>query len=107
LVADGVATTGRHRTDATLSKKDLIMTTLSIQAHTLTRSFQPLGARVAAGLFSRLLSAFTASVSPSEAQSRADEAEHVRSLARRMQATDPGFAADLYAAAARHEGLDD
>lgn len=40
------------------------------------------------------------------AQTRHDAAEHVRALARRVEATQPGFAADLYAAAARHEGYD-
>jgi hypothetical protein len=36
-------------------------------------------------------------------QSRAEEAAEVREMARRLQATDPGFAADLIAAADRHE----
>ena len=39
--------------------------------------------------------------------SRAEEAASVRAMAQRVQTYDPGFAADLYAAAARHEGLDD
>jgi hypothetical protein len=34
---------------------------------------------------------------------RAQEAAQVREMARQLQATDPGFAADLYAAADRHE----
>ena len=33
------------------------------------------------------------------------EAQKVRQMAYRYAKTDPGFAADLYAAAARHEGL--
>ena len=33
------------------------------------------------------------------------EAQKVRNLAYTYSKTDPGFAADLYAAAARHEGL--
>jgi hypothetical protein len=33
------------------------------------------------------------------------EAQKVRELAYSYSKTDPGFAADLYAAAARHEGL--
>ena len=37
------------------------------------------------------------------AQSRADEAADVRALAWRVRHSDPGFSADLYAAAARHE----
>jgi hypothetical protein len=34
----------------------------------------------------------------------AREAQRVRSLAKAWEQSDPGFAADLYAAAARHEG---
>jgi hypothetical protein len=40
---------------------------------------------------------------PSEAA--AFEAQKVRDLAYSYSKTDPGFASDLYAAAARHEGL--
>ena len=39
------------------------------------------------------------------AQAAAIEAQKVRQMAYRYAKTDPGFAADLYAAAARHEGL--
>ncbi len=35
------------------------------------------------------------------------EAQKVREMAYSYSKTDPGFAADLYAAAARHEGLSD
>lgn len=35
------------------------------------------------------------------------EAQNVRAMAYAVSKTDPGFAADLYAAAARHEGLND
>jgi hypothetical protein len=42
---------------------------------------------------------------PQAVSDRAEEAEAVRRLARRWERSDPGFAADLYAAAARHEGL--
>lgn len=38
---------------------------------------------------------------------RAEEAAAVRALAHRMAGTDPAFAADLQAAACRHESLDD
>ena len=38
-------------------------------------------------------------------ESAALEAQRVRELAHTYAKTDPGFAADLYAAAARHEGL--
>ena len=37
----------------------------------------------------------------------AREAQEVRAIAQRWERSDPGFAADLYAAASRHEGLDD
>ena len=38
---------------------------------------------------------------------RGREAAEVRELARSVELDSPGFASDLYAAAARHEGLDD
>lgn len=38
---------------------------------------------------------------------RVEEAAAVRALAQQMMVTDPSFAADLYAAACRHESLDD
>jgi hypothetical protein len=41
----------------------------------------------------------------STAESAALEAQTVRELAYSYSKTDPGFAADLYAAASRHEGL--
>jgi hypothetical protein len=69
----------------------------------------PRGSRVAAELFvaaSRLLSALwrEAHRAPS---SRAQEAAEVRRMADEWRNIDPSFAADLYAAAARHESLDD
>lgn len=39
------------------------------------------------------------------AESASLEAQKVRNLAHSYSKTDPGFASDLYAAAARHEGL--
>jgi hypothetical protein len=60
-----------------------------------------------ASLFS-WLSARTAAVVPQARKlTRAEEAAPVRELAWRVRQTDPGFSADLYAAAARHESLDD
>jgi hypothetical protein len=38
---------------------------------------------------------------------RVREANDVRELARSVELHSPGFAADLYAAASRHEGMDD
>ncbi len=40
---------------------------------------------------------------PARELSAAEEAEEVRALARSVAETDPGFASDLFAAAARHE----
>ena len=42
---------------------------------------------------------------PKRALTRAEEAEEVRALARSVQHHDRGFAEDLFAAAARHEGM--
>jgi len=42
---------------------------------------------------------------PTASESASLEAQKVRNLAHTYSKTDPGFAADLYAAAARHEGL--
>lgn len=41
----------------------------------------------------------------SAADKASQEAQEVRELAASYSKTDPGFASDLYAAAARHEGL--
>jgi len=51
-----------------------------------------------AGLFER---------TPPAAPTRVQEAAAVRELAQSLMATDPNFAADLYAAACRHESLDE
>jgi len=40
-------------------------------------------------------------------RARIREANEVRELARSVELHSPGFAADLYAAASRHEGYDD
>jgi hypothetical protein len=52
-------------------------------------------------VLARLFAAAPAAIAQ---RSRAQEAEAVRALADRYVKTDPGYAADLYAAAARHEG---
>jgi len=44
---------------------------------------------------------------PSTFRVRVREANDVRELARSVELHSPGFAADLYAAASRHEGYDD
>jgi len=48
---------------------------------------------------------FSAPVARNATESASLEAQKVRNLAYVYSKTDPGFAADLYAAAARHEGL--
>lgn len=53
------------------------------------------------------LRALLASLTVSHRPSRAKEAAAVRELAMSLQNSDPSFAADLMAAAMRHEGLDD
>lgn len=65
----------------------------------------PRGAMLVDMIHSAFISAFRSA--PARAPSRAEEAAGVREMARRLQNTDPSFAADLMAAAARHEGLDD
>ena len=67
------------------------------------------GARVAAALFAALLNGVAGlfKAPAARAPSRAEEAAPVREMAWRVRKTDPGFSADLYAAAARHEGHGD
>lgn len=61
----------------------------------------PRGAQIVSALYDAFHSfMFT----PPRARSRMEEAAAVRELARQMQDVDPSFAADLYAAACRHEG---
>lgn len=80
------------------------MTTITTRDYVLSQSFpQPRGGRVAAELFTRFFRWLSRPAAPQQ-RTRAEEASYVRDLAYRMQNTDPGFAADLFAAAARHEG---
>ncbi len=73
-------------------------------------ALQPLGGESATqkrGVFASLWDA-TANLKswlaePQRALTVSEEAEQVRALARSVSDTDPGFASDLYAAAARHE----
>ena len=53
----------------------------------------------------RELAAWRSSAAPTG--QHAADALHVRELALSVQRSDPGFAADLYAAAARHEAMFD
>lgn len=66
------------------------------------RVAEPRGARWAAALWQAAAEWLGAAP---KALTRAQEAAQVREMARQLQATDPGFAADLYAAADRHETL--
>ncbi|NDY90988.1 hypothetical protein [Ideonella livida] len=80
------------------------ITSQTFHAHALPR--MPRGARAGAEVFlagMRLLRHWLGGTQPARL-TRAQEAEAVRSLAREHEKSDPGFAADLYAAAARHEG---
>jgi hypothetical protein len=81
------------------------MSTISIQFTPFTRV--PRGALWAGEAFSRLLNLFAAHRAPAVPSSttRAEEAEAVREMASQIQATDPAYADDLYAAADRHERL--
>lgn len=54
----------------------------------------------------RLLAALWSATADTPAD-LAGDAERVRAMARAWEKTDPGFAADLYAAAGRHEGKAD
>jgi hypothetical protein len=83
------------------------MTTITVQ---VPRSPAiPRGAVWAASAFAALWSLLTvaARMAPKREPTRAEEAEVVRQLAIRLQATEPSFAADLFAAAARHESVEE
>ena len=69
----------------------------------------PRGARLAAQVFAGAFNALAHLFAPvpQRRKSRGEEAASVRELAWRVRGSDPGFSADLYAAAARHEGLAD
>ena len=82
------------------------MTPTTFNVPAVREAFVPRGARLAAGLFVRALRWLGSPAAP-RVQSRSGEAAAVRALAYEVQHTDPGFAADLYAAAARHESLRD
>ena len=66
----------------------------------------PRGAIWVAALYTWVAKVFRASRA-SRVQSRAEEAAAVRELAQSVQHKQPGFASDLFAAAARHESKDD
>lgn len=80
------------------------MTTTTVEVLSVRTPAMPRGARVAAGLFSSAIN-WLLRPAAKPALSRAEEAASVREMAYRVQRTDPGFAADLFAAASRHESL--
>jgi len=80
------------------------MTTTTVEVLSVRSPAMPRGARVAAGLFSSVLNWFSRPAA-TRTLSRAEEAASVRQMAYQVQRTDPGFAADLFAAASRHESL--
>jgi hypothetical protein len=83
-----------------LQRKTMTITTFDVPAVRI--AVMPRGARVAADLFVRALD-WLGRPAARRTLSRAEEAATVRDMAYRLQHTDPGFAADLFAAAARHE----
>jgi hypothetical protein len=78
----------------------------TFNAVSIRRPVAPLGARIAAELFSRFTNWLSAPATPRKL-SRTEEAAQVREMAYQVQYSDPGFASDLYGAAARHEALGD
>jgi hypothetical protein len=83
------------------------MTTIHLQVAPRVGPTDPRGARLAAALFlaiSRGMAALGRSALPRATSAQQDVLE-VRELARSYRDSDPGFAADLAAAADRHEQL--
>ncbi len=81
-------------------------TTSTVDVMHVYPPFTPRGASVAADLFTRLTRWLFTPAAP-KLETRAQQASSVRELAYSVMNTDPGFAADLFAAAARHESLED
>ena len=85
------------------------MTTTTLHANLQRSRFAHHTLAALAGLIPAALRLSVTALQPvarlSAAESASLEAQKVRDLAYTYSKTDPGFAADLYAAAARHEGL--
>lgn len=81
------------------------MVTLTVETHAPVAA--PRGAALAGAVFARILGWFSARSSSRRAQQlgtlRSEEAARVRRFAEQMMGDDPRFAADLFAAADRHE----
>lgn len=83
------------------------MSTIHLQVAPRVGPANPRGSRLAAALFIawwRWLERLGRSAPP-RARSPTQEAQEVRDMACEVQRTDPRFAAELYAAADRHERL--
>jgi len=80
--------------------------TTTVQVLSVRSPAMPRGSRVASNLFLRALAWLGSKPTP-RARTRTEEATEVRELAYRVRNTDPGFSADLFAAAARHESKGD
>jgi hypothetical protein len=88
------------------------MTTLKLHYTPHPGPANPRGARAAAAVFAWLLGSLDALIprrpgapGKHDAQTAAEEAQAVREMAWRIRESDPRFAADLFAAADRHERL--
>jgi len=82
------------------------MTTTTLHANVQRSRFAQHTWAALASLIPAALRSPAKAIQPATAaESAALEAQKVRDLAYTYAKTDPGFAADLYAAAARHEGL--
>ena len=85
------------------------MTTATLHSHVQRTRFVQHSLAALSGLARSVLNLSFVSPQPASARTAAEaasvEAQKVRNLAHSYSKTDPGFAADLYAAAARHEGL--
>jgi hypothetical protein len=76
----------------------------TMQVLSVPKPAMPRGARLAAAIYGGISSLLRPAP---RMLTRSEEAASVRELARSVQDSDPGFAADLLAAATRHESLDD
>jgi hypothetical protein len=83
------------------------MSTIHLQVAPRVGPLNPRGSRLAAAVFIAVWRGLErlGQSAPPRATSPAKQAQEVRDMACEVQATDPRFAADLYAAADRHEQL--
>ena len=85
------------------------MTTATLHAEVQRSRFVQHSLAALSGLARAVLNLPLRAAQPASSLTAAEaasvEAQKVRHLAQSYSKTDPGFAADLYAAAARHEGL--